>query len=84
MGRLAHGGKRPFILGSATRLQIRLAERFQRWPLGNGPERMTAAQALLLVEALRDDPPDNRKKTRTGMAPRLTKKELARLTGGKV
>jgi hypothetical protein len=44
---------------------------------------MTAAQALLLAEALREDPEatKGKKAVKTSMAPRLTKKELAKLTG---
>ena len=47
----------PFLVGSATRAKIRLAERFGAWPLAGGPGALTAAQAMVLAAALAKTPP---------------------------
>lgn len=39
-------------MGAATKVKIRLAERFGAWPLLTPAHAMTAAQAILLAEAL--------------------------------
>ena len=39
-------------MGPATKVKLRLAERFGEWPLAAPAHAMTAAQAILLAEAL--------------------------------
>lgn len=72
-------------MGDATRAKIRLAERFGSWPFAGGPAQATAAQVILLAEALRQEEPEPTEgKAQLQQQPKVSRavmEELARKHG---
>lgn len=68
-------------MGAATRVKFRLAERLRQWPFAGGPATLTAAQALALVEGLRDlekDSGPGSKPKGKRLGPKLSREKLAK------
>jgi hypothetical protein len=72
-------------LGSYSRLKLRLSDRYGVWPFPQSPDKVTAAQLILLAVALSDEPEeDEEKETGQPLADRELIEKLALAGGAKL